>query len=511
MLRPKTKIVRTPFLGINKRVDPLQLNEQYFLEARNVDFYLDGIKKRIGYLEFCDHPATDPIIRLCNYFFSTGYYLLGFTKTKLTKYDVASNSFQQIGTNTYSSTTYLCYDIGFNSIFFTNYIDRVKYWNVTMSDFADVPGLNDAEPGQVDVIKVKCLSVFSNFLVIANTVENGNYYTTRVRWSRYGDFTLWKNNPDGTGMAGYFDLQAESTGIVQLIPLGNLLLVCKPDAIYGMRFVGTPYIFVVEKLIDDIGLIAPFGYTYYLNNLVFVGNDNIYMFNGSTLTPIGDNIANYFFNTLNTNRINSVRMFSDPVKHLVYLFYPTSNADDDYCDRCLVFNTELKSWTIYDIDLIDITVGKKSTDWTWDTTAQSWDSTVRAWEEAQTGGGTYTIFSTAKLNKVLTLDEGNDYTDLGYGHFLLTKHISFENLIQVKRLYEIKLIGEGLENLRVTVYYSDDPLYFIDYQTFDVPEDGVVQCDISAKFFQLRFELKEYDKQFKLITYYLRFSERGLR
>lgn len=510
MLRPKTKIVRTPFLGINRRVSEIELNEQFFWDCRNVDFHLNGVRKRIGYEYFCDQDTDDPIIRLCNYFYGAGYSLMAFTKTRLKKYDAASNSFVNIGTNTYSSTTYLAYDTGFNSLFFTNYIDRVKYYKPDLTDFTDVPGLDDAEPGGVDVSKARCLAVFENFLVLGNTLENGEYYKTRIRWSRYRDFTQWKNNADGTGMAGYLDLASEPTEIVQLVPFGNLLVVFKQNAIYGLRFVGSPYVFVVEKLVDDIGLIAPFGYTLYLNSIVFLGNDNIYMFNGSNIVPIGDNITTYFFNTANLNRAVAIRMFADHVNHLIYLFYPTSNASDDYCDRCLVFNTELKSWTIYDIQMTDITIGLKTTDWTWDTTALPWDSMSRTWEETQTGAGTYKIFAAPLLGKVLSFGE-KDYTDLGYEFYLATKHFNFDNILQVKRLYEIRLFGQGLDNLRLRVYYGDNPFYLPYYQDFDVPADGVIHCDISAMYFQLRFELKNYDKAFNLTNYSFRFSERGLR
>lgn len=510
MLRPKTKIVSLPFLGFNRQVDVLQLNEKYFVDCNNIDFLLNGVRKRRGYQVFCDQ-TEDYIIRFANYFFSTGYYLLGFTKTKLVKYDTATNSFAPIGTNTYSSTNYLCYANGFNTIFFTNNIDRVKYWNVTMNDFEDVPGLNDAEPGGIDVSRAKCLVVFENFLMLADTIETGERYATRIRWSRYRDYTLWKNNVDGTGMAGYIDLQSEPSPIQALVPFGNYLFAMKTNCIYGLRFVGSPYVFIVEKLVDDIGLIAPFGYTYYQNMLVFLGNNNVYMFNGSSVIPIGDTIKEYLFNTLNYNRINAVRMFSDVTRNLIFLFYPTSQADDEYCNACLVFNTELKSWTKYDIELTDAILGQQTTDWTWDTTAQSWDITTRTWEEAQTGGGSFIVFSNPKKLKVYNLLDGNDDTVFNYEFYLLTKHFSFENTIQVKRLLEITLFGHSLENLRVRIYYGDDPFFLTNMQEFDVGADGKIQCDISAKYFQFRFELKNKDKNFNLVGYQLRYSERGLR
>ena len=511
MLRPKTKIVKTPFLGVNKEIDVLQLNEQYFVDCRNLDFTLKGITKRSGYTFFCNQDSNDPIIRLANYYFGTGYYLIGFTKTKLKKYNATTNLFEQVGTGSYSSTTYLCYDTGFNAIFFTNNIDRVKYWRYDLTNFADVPGLTDAEPGGVNVSRAYTLATFENFLVLANTLENGSFYPTRVRWSRYGDYTLWKNNADGTGMAGYFDLNAEASPVVALIPLGNLLFAFKPDNVYAIKFVGTPEVFITEKVLEDIGLVAPFAYTFYLNYLVFVGPDNIYFFNGSSITPIGDPVKSYFFNKLNYNRLNAVRMFALPQEHLIFVFYPTAYSDDDYCLEALVYNTELKSWTIYDIKMNDMINCSKSSDWTWDTTAQQWDNITRSWDEAQTSGGIYTIFA-SPVGKVFALEKGANDVEFEFEYYCNSKHYHFDNLLQVKRLLEIDLIGHNLENLQVKVLYGDNPLYLPYYQVFDVPQDDYkIQCDISAKFFKFEFILKDRTKNFNLISYYLRFLERGLR
>lgn len=509
MLRPKTRIIKTPFLGVNKVVDPLQLNEQYFVDSQNVKYTLKGITKREGYVPFCDMPDNEWFIRFAEYYAGPVYYLLAFTRTKLMKYDSSPNTFQQVGTNTYSSTNYICYATGFNSIFFTNNIDRVKYWKFEMEEFDDLPGLNDAEPGSINVSRVYTLATFENFLILANTTENAERYPTRVRWSRYGDYTLWKNNPDGTGMAGYLDLQNEPTPIISLIPFYNFLLVFKTNCAYALKFVGTPYIFVVEKILET-GLFAPFAYGFYLNNLVFVGEDNIYFFNGSSLTPIGDLIKDYFFNTVNFNRKEMIRLFVDEKQHLVFLFYPTANAYDDYNDRCLVYNIELKAWFVYDIEMTDILTGKKSTDWTWDTTAQSMDTVARSWDEAQTGEGTYILFSAPTKNKVYSIQGAQDI-DFDYPYRCSTKHFVFENLIQIKRLYEIVVIGQGVENLQVKVNYGDNFLFLPNSQTFDIPEDGKIQCDISAKVFQFEFILKNKTQNFVLNSFYCRFLERGLR
>lgn len=503
MLRPKTKIISIPFLGLNKKVDPLQLNEKYFFDVRNVDFTLNGIKKRPGYKFLCQQ--NEPIIRFCNYDFVQGEYLLGFTKTKLLRYNANSNIFEQVGTASYSETDYISFDTGFGSVFFTNNIDRVKYWNFSMQNFEDVPGLDDAEPGGINVTRAKSVCVFENFLILANTQENGENYPTRVRWSRYRDYSVWKNDEDGTGMAGYIDFNSEPSEIVAIVPLRDLLVVFKTDCVYVMKFVGSPFVFVTEKVLDDIGLIAPLGYTILLDSIVFVGNDNIYSFNGSSVSPIGDVVFEYFLNTFDRNKSNYLRMFSDVANKKVYLFYPEQNKE--YCSLGLVFNLELKSWTLYDIVLYDIAKTELSYSWTWQEITDRWDEINKSWAETQTILNEFVIFSSE--NKVFFLGDGGDFETIGM-FYVITKIFSFDNLLQVKRLFEVNFIGTNLNYLKLTVYYGDEPYLLNNSQVFYSDTTGKIQCDISAKFFQFKIETIG-DINFSINSIYFRFSERGLR
>lgn len=508
MLRQKTRINKTPILGINKKVDILQLNEQYVVDARNIDFNLDGITKRTGYLLL--NTQNEMIIRLCEFYFYNEQFLLGFTPTRLTKYNMQTKVFEPIGTNTYSETDYIVYDMGFNALFFTNNQDRVKYYTPAMQDFEDVPGLDDCEPGGVNLTKAKCLCVFENFLILANTEEDEVYYPTRVRWSRYRDYTKWKNEIDTTGMAGYLDLDEETTSIIALVPLKDWLVVFKEDCAYAMKFVGTPYVFVVEKILTDIGLLSAFSYTVHQDIVFFVGNNNIYMFNGNSIIPIGDSVAEYFFKNLKLEYKDAIRMIVDEKKQRLYIFYPSVNVETKSCDRALVFNIETKGWTEYDVpSLLDIIPTTLYSSLTWQDILTPWDATTGTWEEQAEGLKKKIVFS--NFDKKLFLLEGQtDTEEYNYEFYFTTKVFSFENLIQVKRLLELSFLGEDVENLKVVIFYGDDAFNLNNFQEFDI-SDNKILCDISAKFFQFKFVLKRYDLFFKLVSFYFRFLERGFR
>lgn len=508
MLRQKTRIIKTPILGLNKKVDALQLNEQFVVDVKNIDFKLEGIRKRKGYINFTNTPEN--LIRLCNFYFHNGKLFLGFTPTRLTKYNINTKIFEPIGTATYSETDYIIYDVGLDSLFFTNNIDKVKYYTPVMQNFEDVPGLDDCEPGGVEVTKAKSLCVFENFLILANTEENSVNYPTRVRWSRYRDYTKWKNEIDGTGMAGYVDLEEETTPIVALVPLRDWLIVFKEDCAYAMKFVGAPYVFVVEKVLSDIGLLAPLSYVVYQNTIFFVGNNNIYMFNGSNVVPIGDNVVDYFFKNLKFEYKNAIRMIIDEKEQMLYIFYPSLNTETLCCDRALVLNLETKGWTEYDvINLLDVIETNFYSSLTWQDVLTPWDTTLSTWEGSKENLKEFIVFSNTE-NKLYLFEGDTDLEDFGYEFSFTTKIFNFENIIQVKRLLEISLLGEQVDNLNVIVFYGDDPFNLNNFQEFEV-NNNTILCDISAKYFQFKFVLKRYDLYFNLVSFYFKFIERGLR
>jgi len=508
-------MLKMPFQGVNYKVDPYFLEDNFFAELYNTDVDIDGLTKRPGFKTFCPQPADDRIIRFLNYHYSgVGFYLMGFSPTKLYKFN--GTEFEQVGEKTFEQTSHISCDTGFDNIFFTNNkAEKPKYWNVTMTDFDDIPGLTDIEPGNIELNSCHNLAVFKNFVVLAQTVEDNVYYPTRIRWSRYNDFTNWKNNPDGSGMAGYFDLLQEASPVVRMLPLKDYLVIYKPDCIYIMRFVGTPYIFVVEKIVEGIGLLDYNAICSFLDTHLFVGRDNIYIFTGSTIQPIGDLIIEKFYEELNYERVNEIFCYPDIVNKKVYIFYPTTSSDG--CNKCLVYNYILKSWSIYEIPFgIDMIYTSKSFDVTWDSVGVGWDGMGRTWEEQQIGGGRYLILTTTG-NKIINFDEkdvdDDVYTILVYN--IKTKIFDFGLPHNIKRLLEIRILGKVKRGLKLLVNYGDEIPLLAYSREFEVPENGVIQCDISAKFFQIEFyeetNTDNYNKTFEISNLQLRWVERGLR
>lgn len=101
-------------------------------------------------------------------------------------------------------------------------------------------------------------------------------------------------------MAGYVDVDDVDGEIMAIRKLNDILVVYKEKGIVAVTFTGgEDTVFSKELITAKTGLIASGAIIELPHSHIFVGNDNIYEFNGSSIIPIGDQIKDYFFGTLN--------------------------------------------------------------------------------------------------------------------------------------------------------------------------------------------------------------------
>jgi len=71
---------------------------------------------------------------------------------------------------------------------------------------------------------------------------------------------------------------------------------------------------------------------------------DIWMFNGGTFTPLGDQkIKNYFYNNLNANYTNQIFMINNTEKYQIEIYYPDLNSTGT-CNQMLSYRYDLQIW-----------------------------------------------------------------------------------------------------------------------------------------------------------------------
>jgi hypothetical protein len=136
--------------------------------------------------------------------------------------------------------------------------------------------------------QARFVEYFNNRLLAGSVVINGERWSNRVMWPMNGDFTNWTG--DGSGSLDFYEPEQEP--LQGLKVLGNRCVVFREHSLTDMVATGTlSPVFMSEQRTVNVGTMFPSTITSNGLALFFLGNDgNVWAWNGSTLTPIGNPI-----------------------------------------------------------------------------------------------------------------------------------------------------------------------------------------------------------------------------
>lgn len=126
--------------------------------------------------------------------------------------------------------------------------------------------------------------------------------------------------------------------------LGGDVVAYKPTSMYLGRYVGPPLVWQWTRVPGDIGCAGAESVVTVGTRHFFIGQDDIYLFDGTVPKPIGAPVREWFFaNLSNTNR-NKILGVADLARDLVYWYYPSVNSPDGEIDSCLIYNIKKDQW-----------------------------------------------------------------------------------------------------------------------------------------------------------------------
>ena len=160
-------------------------------------------------------------------------------------------------------------------------------------------------------------------LVLASTIEGGTPQPNRVRFTVQGDITNFTGF--GSGFIDVVDRPDHIAGLKQL--QGTVILYKRRSIFIGVKTGNylLPYTFIIKD--RGTGLRAPYSLASTGETHLFVGNDDIYEFDGvrkrsiTTVTadPRFGRIRRSFFNSINADRLNTIFGYYDKLRQEYYL------------------------------------------------------------------------------------------------------------------------------------------------------------------------------------------------
>lgn len=395
-------------------------------------------------------------------------------------------------------------------------------WGTTMKAETDDGSVKWVASGGLEVegtsaraVTASCIENYKGFVFIANTEEDGVACPQRLRWSQFQNINLWHNNKDGSGMAGYVDC-TDTAGIIYAIKkLNDNLYIYKDDGILALSYTGGDTTFSKDTVTTEAGLLAPRAIVELPHQHIFIGKNNIYSFDGNSITPIGDEIKNTFFDTLDPQKTRYIYGYYNEDSEDVIFVYDTLKVNGNNSNKAITYNFKTKQWSMRDIDMTAIGRYAQFEDRTIDSVnevidgeKELFDSAIYAKNKVLTIGGDYS----GKLYRL----EG--YTDSrgDYEGYVITKVHHMENPAQVKRLMRVMfhIETQNLYNLKVqigTAWNAETQMTWSKplYMDLHSPKPPWVDMDLTARYFAIRFGTDNNSEPFKILGYTLMYQTRS--
>lgn len=388
-------------------------------------------------------------------------------------------------------------------------------------------GSDELEGNSANSLRAQCIEDYKGFLFVGNTEEQGEAYPSRLRWSQWQNPRLWHNNEDGSGMAGYVDVTDVQGKVMAIHKMGDTLIVYKENGIISINYTGGDTVFSKELITSKAGLISPQAIVSLEHSHFFVGKDNIYVFDGNTVTPIGDQIYNHFFSDLTS--VNKIIGYYDGNSKEIMFAYDNTGNDAVSLNKAIVYNTFTHTWTQRDMGITAIGDYSDDRDLIIDEIPNEFNS--------QKMGETIIDASLYRKESVITVmgtEDGKIYKLSGYADsrgdyegYVTTKTHHMDDPYHIKRLLRIQFHVETQPNVEMYVmirpsWNAETTEEGIDWSHADqfsfrftntdtekpIPPP-FVDVDLSARYFQIRFGTRKNNEYFKVLGYTLLYQTRG--
>lgn len=194
--------------------------------------------------------------------------------------------------------------------------------------FADVSGSPQA----------KIIEAAQGFAVAFNTSANADAWYC----SAYLDETNWTLSVANQCVTGR--LIGGSGPINAARRFGDNLVAYKGGSMFVGTYVGAPEVWRWTQVSTDVGCVGQDAVVDTVIGHVFVGRDNVYLFDGTTPRPLANGtIRKWLFADMAGTFQYKVQCLWDRANHLVWIFYPSAGGDGTV-NRCAVYHTLTQRW-----------------------------------------------------------------------------------------------------------------------------------------------------------------------
>jgi hypothetical protein len=169
-------------------------------------------------------------------------------------------------------------------------------------------------------------------------VTNTTFDPMLVRWSDQANPYQWV--PSLTNQAGEFRL-SNGSYIMQAQATRQEILVWTDSCLYSMQYLGPPYVWKFEILMDNISVMSPNSMITINNVTYWMGADKFYMYSGRVET-LPCSLRQYIFEDLNSDQAYQVFCGANEGYNEVWWFYCSQGSNT--VDKYVIYNYLDRVW-----------------------------------------------------------------------------------------------------------------------------------------------------------------------
>jgi len=162
----------------------------------------------------------------------------------------------------------------------------------------------------------------------------------RVQWSDAENNTVW--TPTASNLAG--DLNLETSGRIRTARrVGNDILIWTDVDCHLMRYLGPPFVYGIERVGDDCGVVGPNSVVVTGNTAVWLSESGFWKYDG-VIAPLQCDALLDVTDNINRNQQAKVAGGHNAQFGEMWFFYPSSASTEN--DRYIIWNYRLNHWVV---------------------------------------------------------------------------------------------------------------------------------------------------------------------
>jgi len=191
----------------------------------------------------------------------------------------------------------------------------------------------------------------------SNSYNGGTYSATfnpmLVRWSDQANAYQWI--PQVTNQSGEFAL-SNGSYIMGARATRQEILIWTNTALYTMQYVGYPYVWSFQLLMDNISVMSPNSMVTVNNITYWIGTSKFYKYDG-TVHTLPSALRQYVFDDLNITQAFQVFAGANEGYNEVWWFYVSNESINNTIDKYVIYNYLDNAWSYGTFETVQINAG----------------------------------------------------------------------------------------------------------------------------------------------------------